>query len=71
VKIVDMPFCQLPDESYINDTDDFSYESRTKIHYSEQEYSRVNTGENFDEKNEKKDQYESLPRMRKLVKKCK
>jgi hypothetical protein len=65
-----MPFCQLPDKSYIEDTDDYSYQSRTKIHYSEQEYTRVNTGEIFDEKNKQKDTYESLPRARKLVKEC-
>ncbi len=70
VKIVDLPFCQLPDESMIADTDDYSYQSRTKIHYSEISYTRVNSWPEFNEKNQKIDEYESLPRMRKIIKKC-
>jgi MoaA/NifB/PqqE/SkfB family radical SAM enzyme len=71
VQVVDIPLCQLPENIDFNDTDDYHYQSRTKVHYSEQEYTRVNTWPEFNEKNKKNDQYESLPRMRKLVEECK
>ena len=40
LKIVDIPFCYLPDESWIYYTDDCNYEERTKITEENVEYNR-------------------------------
>lgn len=34
VQVVDIPYCQLPENVDIKDTDDYHYQERTKIHYS-------------------------------------
>lgn len=40
IKLVDIPFCCLPDEKYITYTDDYCYQTRLKINNMEEEISR-------------------------------
>lgn len=54
IKLVDIPFCCLPDQKYITYTDDYCYQTRLKINNMEEEISR--------------DIF--LPRQRKKIKNC-
>lgn len=75
-KIVDIPFCVLWDERYIKFTDDFSYQARLKIDFEWKELQRINTWiwkyeKKLEENLEVKETDWYLPRMRKVISKCK
>ena len=76
-KITDVPFCFLPNESWIKYTDDYDYQGRTKIMHhwgifkrKWREERELNIKEILD-KNDDGDEKEKInPRMRKYVKEC-
>jgi len=77
IKITDIPFCYLPDETWIKYTDDYDYEWRTKIMYHWAEFKRKWTDERINDvedvlrKNDDDMKKEQInPRMRKYVKEC-
>ena len=78
VKITDIPFCFLPDESWIKYTDDYDYEWRTKLMYHWWEFTRKWAEERIwdlkdvlDKNNDDHHWKEQInSRMRKYVKEC-
>lgn len=40
IQIVDVPFCNLPDQKYFAHTDDYKYQTRLKIQHTEEELHR-------------------------------
>lgn len=74
-KIVDVPLCVLPDESWEKYTDDYSYQARTKLMFDERELTRVNTWSGKKEKKieidqDPSDREKECPRMRKYEEVC-
>jgi len=75
VKLTDVPFCFLPNKNWIKYTDDFDYDSRTKLTYNWEEFNRQSSIERsncedvIDSKNLKK--LESMnSRMRRYIWEC-
>jgi len=74
LKITDIPFCFLPDKSWIKYTDDFDYQWRTKVMYNEKEYKRDSSSDRIKDINDlinKTKKAETLnSRMRKYTNEC-